>query len=135
MYPDVSSARWEGKRLTDLLSPDWIRNELVSTVRGRADTLLSLRGYDSLHSVVIAIMDTIRDLEDPRGGFHSVGVYTDGQHGIKGDLIFSMPTRIRNGQLEVAENWVHSAEATKILEENIQELEKEKEVARRLLES
>lgn len=103
-YPDFYNARIDGKPATDVITDiDWLQNEFVPMIQQRGATVIKARGSSSAASAANAVVDGIRRLtfDTPVNDCFSVGRCSQGEYGVEKGLIFSMPSRIVKGQLEV----------------------------------
>ena len=71
------------------------QGHLCPTVGQRGKAIIEAKGASSAASAANAVVDTVRDLDNPtRGGFHSVCVVSKGEYGTPEGLITSMPITV-----------------------------------------
>jgi len=96
MFPDFYNARIGRQKLTSVITDEaWLKDTFVPTVGQRGKAIIEARGASSAASAANAVVDTVRDLDNPtRGGFHSVCVVSKGEYGTPEGLITSMPITV-----------------------------------------
>ena len=96
MFPDFYNARIGRQNLTSVITDEsWLKDTFVPTVGQRGKAIIEARGASSAASAANAVVDTVRDLDNPtRGGFHSVCVVSKGEYGTPEGLITSMPITV-----------------------------------------
>ncbi len=96
MFPDFYNARIGRQKLTSVINDEaWLKDTFVPTVGQRGKAIIEARGASSAASAANAVVDTVRDLDNPtRGGFHSVCVVSKGEYGTPEGLITSMPITV-----------------------------------------
>ena len=107
-YPDFYNAKISGKPATDVITDiAWLKNEFVPMIQQRGATVIKARGSSSAASAANAIVDGIRRLvfDTPINEIVSMSVCSQGEYGVDKGLIFSMPCRVKQGQLEVVTNF------------------------------
>lgn len=107
-YPDFTNAKIAGKPVTEVISDhDWLKGEFIKTVQQRGAAIIAARGASSAASAANAAIDTVVSLTrpTPAGDWHSVAVYSDGNHyGIPAGIVASLPIRtLADGSWEVVE--------------------------------
>ncbi|MEX0326565.1 MAG: malate dehydrogenase [Puniceicoccaceae bacterium] len=96
MWPDFYNAKIGRQPATAVITDDdWLKETFVPTVGKRGAAIIQARGASSAASAANAVVDTVRDLNNPtRGGFHSVCVISKGEYGTPEGIITSMPIRV-----------------------------------------
>ncbi len=96
MFPDFYNAKIGRQKLTSVITDEiWLKDTFVPTVGQRGKAIIEARGASSAASAANAVVDTVRDLDNPtRGGFHSVCVVSKGEYGTPEGLITSMPVTV-----------------------------------------
>ena len=96
MFPDFYNARIGRQKLTSVITDEsWLKDTFVPTVGQRGKAIIEARGASSAASAANAVVDMVRDLDNPtRGGFHSVCVVSKGEYGTPEGLITSMPITV-----------------------------------------
>lgn len=103
-YPDIYNAKINGLAATEVIQDiDWLKNEFIPMIQQRGATVIKARGSSSAASAANAIVDGIKRLsfDTPKDDCFSVGRCSQGEYGVDEGLIFSMPCRVTEGQLEV----------------------------------
>merc|ERR1719482_2169341 len=112
LLPDIAHAEVRGRGSVKELLPDrrWADEELVETVRSRADEVVGGRKNAPAFSVARAACQHMRDWETgtPVGTYVSMGVYTsNGVYGLPDGLMFSLPCACEgDGEWRVVSNLV-----------------------------
>ncbi len=107
-YPDFYNAKINGKPVTDVITDiAWLQNEFVPMIQQRGATVIKARGSSSAASAANAVIDGIRRIvfDTPVDELFSVSICSQGEYGVDKGLIFSMPCRVKHGQLEVLTNF------------------------------
>jgi len=106
-YPNFYEAKIKGKPVTDVIDDlNWLQNDFITTVQQRGAGVINARGASSAASAAAAAIDSVYNLshDTPEGQVFSVSQYSTGDYGIDAGLIFSFPSRVVNGKLEVIKN-------------------------------
>ncbi len=117
-YPDFYHAKIGGKALTDVIKDEqWLQNDFVTCIQKRGAQVIKARGASSAASAANAVVDSLYALthETPAGEIFSVASYSQGDYGIDKGLIFSFPSRVVNGKVEI----VKGIELNKFSQEKI----------------
>lgn len=106
--PDFINAKIQGKPALDVIKDrKWCEEEFLPKVQQRGAAVIAARKKSSAASAANAVIDSIRSLTQPTpdGEWFSVGLFSNGNgYGIKDDLIFSFPCRLKNGKVEIVKN-------------------------------
>ena len=98
-YPDIAHAAIAGKPASDVVPPDWYREEFIPTVQNRGTTIIKARGASSAASAASAAIDHVRDWALGTAGddWVSMAVASDGSYGIAEGVVYSYPVRCPGG--------------------------------------
>ena len=98
-YPDIAHATIAGKPASDVVPPDWYREEFIPTVQNRGTAIIKARGASSAASAASAAIDHVRDWALGTAGddWVSMAVASDGSYGIAEGVVYSYPVRCPGG--------------------------------------
>lgn len=135
MYPDVSNATANGKKVTELVDGDWLRGEFAKTVKGRGKAIINARGKSSAASAASAAIDHMATWfkGTAPGEWASMAVPSNGEYGVPEGLIFSFPVTINNGVYTIVEGLEQDAHGKAAMQATIDELVAEREAVKDLL--
>ncbi|MCB9681721.1 MAG: malate dehydrogenase [Alphaproteobacteria bacterium] len=134
MYPDVTWATVNGKKVSESYDAGWLRGEFLDTVSDRGRAVIAARGASSAASAASSAVDHMRDWHLGSGErIVSMGVVSQGQYGIPEGLVYSMPCRTKNGRWEVVEGLQVDEFGRKKIQENIDALQQERAAVADLL--
>jgi len=131
-YPDYRFATISGKPAPSVINdPEWAKDAFVKTVQQRGAVIMSARGVSSALSAAHAIIDHMHDwVHGTREGeWVSMGVLADGSYGIKDEIIFSYPVRVKNGKYEIVQGLELDDFSRQMLEATRKELAEEMTMA------
>jgi malate dehydrogenase len=105
-YPDLVNARIGGRSAWDAVDDEsWIADEFIPRVAKRGAAIIEARGASSAASAANAAIDHVRDwvLGTPEGDWVSMGVPTDGSHGIEEGIVAGLPCTCVGGEWSIVE--------------------------------
>jgi malate dehydrogenase len=104
-YPDISHATVRGEPAAAQVPDDWYRDDFIPTVQNRGTAIIKARGASSAASAASAAIDHVRNwaLGTPDDDWVSMGVASDGSHGIKEGVVYSYPVTCNNGSYEIVQ--------------------------------
>jgi malate dehydrogenase len=96
MFPDFTNTMISRKKATEVIADEsWLKDTFVPTVGQRGKAIIDARGASSAASAANAVVDTVRDLNQPtRGDFHSVCVISNGEYDMPAGIITSFPIKV-----------------------------------------
>jgi malate dehydrogenase len=127
-FPDFTNAKISGKPATDVIKDErWLKETFVPTVQQRGAAVIEARGSSSAASAANAVVDGVRKLcvHTPEGDIVSVSCVSNGQYGVDKGLIFSFPTRLSHGKLQIVEGIPLNAYAKSCFDAALKELREE----------
>lgn len=147
MFPDLSNTTIHGTPWHELIghfrcSRYW-RNEFIPKVQKRGARIIEVRGKSSAASAANACMAHTRDwcLGTSQPDWLSMGVVSDGEHGVPAGLVFSYPVYCKGGAYQIVTDddqpdhlfhvWRELKEYH--IEQNVQELLAERDLVSDLL--
>ncbi|XP_076442991.1 malate dehydrogenase, cytoplasmic-like [Babylonia areolata] len=140
-YPDVDHASViiGGKEKPVPLAlgdDDYVKNDLITTIRRRGFDVLDARKRSSAMSAAKAAADHMRDwwCGTEEGRWVSMGVLSKGDYGIPEGLMYSFPVTIANKQWTVVPGLEINSFAREKMDLTAKELHEEKEAADRFCE-
>lgn len=104
-FPDLFTAKVDGKAAIDQVDQDWYEIEFIPTVQQRGAAIIKARGASSAASAANAAIDHMRNwaLGTEGDDWVSMGIYSDGSYGITEGLLYSFPCRCKNGEWEIVQ--------------------------------
>jgi malate dehydrogenase len=133
--PDLRHARVGGRPALEQVEAAWVEGDFVPAVQQRGAAIIQARGASSAASGAHAAIAHMRDwvLGSPADDWVSMGVLSDGSHGIEPGLVYSFPCVCRNGDWEIVRD-LEIDEATRAkMKATEQELREERDNIRKLL--
>lgn len=133
-FPDFAHATIGGKPAQDVVPPEWLASEFITTVQNRGTEVIKTRGASSAASAANAAIAGVYNLthDTPAGEWYSVGRCSHGEYGVDPGLIFSFPSRTEQGISRIVEGLSHDAYGQQKLEQTLDELRKERDAVREL---
>lgn len=133
-YPDFYNATINGTSAADVLPETWLQKEFIPAVQTRGAEVIKARGASSAASAANAALGTVYHLthDTPAGEYFSVASCSTGQYGVDEGLIFSFPTRVEKGRVEIPTNWQHNAFGQEKMAITLKELREERDAIREL---
>ena len=135
MYPDYRFATVNGKSIKELINDaDWNANTFIPTVGKRGAAIIAARGLSSAASAANAAICHVRDwVLGSQGKWVTMGVPSDGSHGIPEGLIFGVAVTTEQGEYTRVENLPIDAFSQAAIDKTLQELEDERAAIEHLL--
>ncbi len=134
-FPDFYYAKINGKPATEVISDlNWLQNDFIATVQQRGAAVIKARGASSAASAANAVIDSIYHLthDTPAGQLFSVATCSRGEYGVDPGLIFSFPTCVVKGELNVIEGITFNEFSQAKFAATLQELRDEHEAVKAL---
>ena len=134
-FPDIDYCKVNGKPVLDFIDHEWQVNELIPTVQQRGAKIIEVRGKSSAASAANAVIDHIKTLYHgtAQGDWTSMGVLSDGSYGVPEGIVFSYPVTTKNNTYEIVPDLNISSYSKRMLQENIAELQAERDLVKELL--
>ena len=134
-YPDLSHATVRGQAASELLDPDWIRENFIPRVQRRGTEIIEARGASSAASAAHAALDHMRDwiFGTKEGDWVSMAVPSDGSYGIPEGVIYSYPVTTAQGDYRVVPGLEIDEFSRGKMDATFRELEEERDAIRALL--
>jgi malate dehydrogenase len=100
MYPDYRATTTGGASIKAKINDEtWNREVFLPTVGKRGAAIIEARGLSSAASAANAAIDHVRDwVLGTNGGWVSMGVPSDGDHGVPEGIIFGVPVTCEGGK-------------------------------------
>lgn len=134
-FPDFYHAKINGKVATDVIMDlNWLQNDFISTVQKRGAEVIKARGASSAASAANAAIHSVYHLthDTPTNESFSVCRASQGEYGVDEGLIFSMPCRTVNQQVQVVTGLTHNKFAQEKITLTLEELRKERDIVKEL---
>ena len=101
IYPDVRNAIIGSKRVSDIVTSQWIKNDFIPTVQNRSVEIIKLRKLSAAASAGKAAVDQMRDWVFGSEEWQSLALYNDSSNNsyrqIPSDIVISLPRRHQSG--------------------------------------
>ncbi len=137
-YPDFYNATINGKPVPEVIDDhDWLKGPFISTVQKRGAAIIKARGKSSAASAANAILDHVKAFTQPTedGNWFSACVPSDGSYGVEKELMFSLPIRtMEDGTYQIVQGLPHNDFAREKLQKTTEELIRERELVKDLLD-
>jgi malate dehydrogenase len=134
-FPDFANAKINGKPVPDVITDTaWLEGEFISTVQQRGAAVIKARGASSAASAANAAIDSVYNLthDTPDNTVFSVAKCSTGEYGVDAGLIFSFPTRVENGEVNVVKGLEFNDFAKVKFEATLEELRQERDTVKEL---
>jgi malate dehydrogenase len=137
-YPDVYNATIGGRPAAGVINDEaWIQGEFLTTVQQRGAEIIKARGASSAASAANAVVDTVRNINQPTGEQFSAAIMAPGDgsgYGVPEGIVFSYPLRATApGKVSVVQGIQHEAWAQGKIEATLKELQEERDAVKDLL--
>lgn len=132
-YPDFYNAKINGKPTLEVIKDEnWLQNEFVPLVQKRGAQVIKARGASSAASAANAVIDGVyRIVHDTKvGDMISVASCSRGDYGVDEGLIFSFPTRVENGKIQIVKNIPQNAFGKEKIKVTLEELRTERDAVK-----
>lgn len=135
MWADLRRATVDGAPLMEKLDPEWVKGAFRQTVATRGKAIIVARGASSAASAASAAVDHMRDWwKGTDGRIVSMAIPSEGWYGIPEGLIYSFPVKVdAAGRIEVVQGVEIDAYAQARLDENVKDLDVERQAVASLL--
>ncbi|MCF6767497.1 malate dehydrogenase [Thiotrichales bacterium 19S11-10] len=134
-YPDFYNAKINGQSAFDVIGDTvWLQGEFIETVQKRGAAIIQARGASSAASAASAVVQSVYNLvfDTKDNDSYSIASCSQGQYGVDEGLIFSMPTRTVNGQLQIVEGLDHNQFSNEKIKITLDELIQERDAVKSL---
>ena len=134
-YPDIHQTKVNGQAAIDMVDQDWYENDFIPVVQQRGAAIIKARGASSAASAANAAIAHMRSwaLGTAEGDWVSMGVYSDGSHGITEGLIYSFPCVCKDGDWEIVQGVEINDFSRAKMSATEQELTEERDAVQHLL--
>ncbi len=134
-YPDFYHARIGDRPLLEVIPDEaWLIEQFIPEVQTRGAKVIKARGGSSAASAANAALGTVYHLthDTAADDCFSVAVCSQGEYGVDEGLIFSYPSRVKNGRFEIETGWEHNAFGQERIQQTLHELREERDAVRAL---
>ena len=135
-YPDLFQATADKKKVWPLINDQaWLESQFIPTIQKRGAAIIDARGLSSAASAANAAIEHVRDWirGTPAGDWVSMGVPSDGSHGIPEGVIYGYPATCKNGQYKIVKGVDVSDFSRARMQATLKELHEERDSIRHLL--
>lgn len=134
-YPDFYNATIDGKPVTDVIHDlNWLENDFIPLIQQRGAAVIKARGASSAASAANAALQTVYHLvhDTEKEDWFSVARCSQGEYGIDEGLIFSVPCRTENGELQVVKDVSQNDFGKKHIQIGLDELRQEAQTVKEM---
>jgi malate dehydrogenase len=130
-YPDLYTAKVNGKRAADQVEESWLKDTFIPTVAKRGAAIIEARGQSSAASAANAALDHVYDWVNGTD-WTSSSVVSDGSYGVPEGLICSFPCKAVGGKWEIIQGVEINGFSRSKIDASVQELVEERDAVREL---
>ncbi len=134
-FPDYFHATINGVPVTQAIADEmWHHKTFIPMIQVRGAAVIKARGSSSAASAANAAIDGVYQLthDTPADDWFSVSQYSHGEYGVDEGLIFSYPSRVINGKLEIVPDLTFTEFAKEKFQTVLAELRSERDAVREL---
>lgn len=134
-FPDFYHAKINGKPVPEVIQDEtWLKDTFIPTVQQRGAAVIKARGASSAGSAANAVVGSVQHLlvDTPKGESFSIGHCSTGQYGVDEGLMFSFPTRVEQGKIQIIENLQFNPYSQEKFAETLAELRGERDAVKEL---
>lgn len=105
-YPDISCLESDGAQVWPTINDQaWLVDSFIPTVAKRGAAIIEARGFSSAASAANAAIEHMRDwaLGTPAGDWTTMGIPSDGSHGIPEGVVYGFPVTCSNGTYTIVQ--------------------------------
>ena len=132
-YPDVNHSSVGGRNVREVIQDDaYLNDEFISKVAKRGAEIIQQTGKSSAASAAVAACDHVKSWwygSDPDSCVSMAVIQDGGKYGIDGDLCFSYPCTIKDGEWEIIEGLEIDEFSREKIEITMKELQEERKMA------
>ena len=133
-FPDIHHATVGGKSAIDSVGEEWYCVEMIPAVQQRGAAVIKARGASSAASAANAALEHMRDWTLGGGDdWTSMAVISHGEYETEPGLVYSYPTRCKNGDWEIVRGLAINDFSREKMRESESELIGERDAVRHLL--
>lgn len=135
MYADLRLATVDGKPALSAVPDEWVKGGFRQTVATRGKAIINARGLSSAASAASAAVDHMRDwYRGTNGRVVSMAIPSGGWYGVPKGMVFSFPVKVAaGGAIDVVKDLQIDAYTQERIQENITDLETERQAVANLL--
>jgi malate dehydrogenase len=134
-YPDIMHATVGGRAAAELAADKtWLTEDFIPTVQKRGAAIIEARGASSAASAANAAIEHVHDwvLGSPDGDWVSMGVPSDGSHGVAEGLICGYPCTCADGDYQIVQDVVLDDFSRERFDASVAELQEERDAVAEL---
>ncbi len=134
-FPDFYHAKIKGKSAAQVIGDEvWLQDSFVPMIQQRGAAVIQARGASSAASAANAVLQSVVHLvnDTPENESFSICHSSNGEYGVDKGLIFSFPTRSKNGKIEVVEGLEFNAYSQAKFNATLEELRHERDIVKSL---
>jgi malate dehydrogenase len=136
-FPDAWHATIDGRPAPEVIGDDsWLEGEFIAGVQQRGAAIIKARGQSSAASAANAVVDSVRNIDQPTGAIFSSAIPApaSGGYDVPEGLVFGYPLRATApGTVEIVQGIEHAAFARSRIEATTAELLEERAAVEELL--
>lgn len=129
-FPDFYHTQIDNQPATQVIGDEhWLKDEFVPMIQKRGAEVIKARGASSAASAANAANGSVYRIthDTPEGESFSVASCSQGDYGVDEGLIFSFPSRVKNGKFEIIKGITHNAYAQEKIDLSLNELREERD--------
>jgi malate dehydrogenase len=137
-FPDFAHATIAGRPAGEAIADEaWLKGEFLTTVQQRGAAIIKARGASSAASAANAVIETVRNIDQPTGEIFSAAVPSPGGppgYDVPEGIVFGYPLRAtERGRVEIVQGFEHDDWAASKIQATLDELLEEREAVRELI--
>jgi malate dehydrogenase len=137
-FPDFAHATISGRPATEVIDDEaWLKDGFLATVQQRGAEIIKARGASSAASAANAVIDTVRNIDQPSGEVFSAAVPSPGGpagYEVPEGIVFGYPLRAtQRGRVEIVQGIAHDEWAASKVQATLDELIEERDAVRDLI--
>jgi malate dehydrogenase len=136
-FPDAWHATIDGRPAPEVIGDDsWLEGEFIAGVQQRGAAIIKARGQSSAASAANAVVDSVRNIDQPTGAIFSSAIPApaSGGYDVPEGLVFGYPLHATApGTVEIVQGIEHAAFARSRIEATTAELLEERAAVEELL--
>ncbi len=131
MYPDLFHAEVKGVQAAEVVDDqEWIEGNFLPNVGKRGAAIIEARGASSAASAANAAIDHVRDWVGGTSDWVSMGVVSDGSHGVPEGLVSGFPCTCAGGEWSIVQGLEIDDFSRSKIDASIAELSDERDTVR-----
>lgn len=134
-FPDFYHAKIKGESAAKVIDDEaWLQDAFVPMIQQRGAAVIQARGASSAASAANAVLQSVVHLvnDTPENESFSICHSSNGEYGVDNGLMFSFPTRSRQGKIEIIEGLEFNDYSRAKFNATLDELRHERDIVKSL---